>query len=118
MLIFCFKEKEEGQGNVALFNGERAVGHDKFNIAEVCVLVCKLLCREAHIVGAGISAACGGISAESEVVLCVQRIADGNIIAGDGLLGAVVGQIREGDGCIRNAAAASWRWVSAHGPCG
>ena len=80
-----------GHGNIALFNGERAVVHDKLNIAEVCVLVCKLLCREAHIVGAGVSAACGGISAESEVVLCIQRIADGDVIAGDGLLGAVVG---------------------------
>ena len=81
----------DGDGDLAdRVDRLEAVGHFEGDGTEVLVGVLELLLGKAHIGGADAGALSLGGAVEREVVLGVQRVADLDIVAGDGVLLAVV----------------------------
>ena len=77
-------------GDVDRVDRHRAVDHVEQHRGEVGVLVLKLIRRKPHVGRAGVGTANVRCAAEGEVRLGVQRVAEGDVIAGDRVDFAVV----------------------------
>ena len=60
---------------------QASVLYGKLYIRKVLIRIPELPCCQAHLIGTCIGSRCFCCSAECEVICCVQRIADGHIIA-------------------------------------
>ena len=81
-----------GQGDGALGDGQLAVGHLEGDLGEVAVGVLELVGGQAHPVGVGVGARGLGLAGELDGGAHVVEVAAGlDVVAGDGVLLAVVG---------------------------
>ena len=81
----------DGHHHINRFNGLIAVRHLKLHIPEVRVDVRELALRQAHLCRTDIRPRSSCCTAEGEVCLLIQRIADLYLVAGHAVLLAIVG---------------------------
>ena len=90
----------DGHGDLQRIDLQFAVGDVEDHILKIGVGILKLLCLQAHSIGAHIGAGCHSAAGECKVFFLVQAIADADIVAAHLLLVAVVdlGSLMTGDG--------------------
>ena len=71
-------------------DGQLTAGDNELNIGEVLAVVRELRCRQVHRIGASVDALSLSGAGEREVSFLVEIVVNADVVAGDGLLSAII----------------------------